>query len=179
MLAEVIGIFAAGRGVGLLCFHEPDVFADFLRGNRFVQAIAHKQRFAKIIEAEIAACALHGVFTLTVALDNALHALGGDAVGVVHHLDKNKLAVSAVRFVHVQHRMGGGAGTGEGIKDNIGIFCDCLNHAFNQCNRFRIVERFGRFRKNVFKRLRSVNSEKCFFSPYRRNLSAYGLIFSK
>lgn len=87
--------------------------------------------------------------------------------------------MSAVGFVHVQHRMGGGAGTGKRIKDNIGIFCDCLNHAFNQCNRFRIVERFRRFRKNVFKRLRSVNSEKYFFSPYRRNLSTYGLIFSK
>jgi len=87
--------------------------------------------------------------------------------------------MSTVRLVHVEDSVGSGAGTGEGIKDNIGIFCDCLNHAFNQCNRFRIVERFRRFRKNVFKRLRSVNSEKYFFSPYRRNLSTYGLIFSK
>ena len=119
MLAEVIGIAAAGWGVGLLGFHEPDVFPDFLRGNRFIQAIAHKQRFTKIIEAEIAARALHGVLALAVTTDHALDALGGDAVGVVHHLDKNELAVSAVRLVHVEDSMGGGAGTGERIKDNI------------------------------------------------------------
>ena len=122
MPAEVIRIAAAGRRVGLLGFHEPDVFPDFLRGNGFIQAIAHKQRFAQVIEAEIAARALHGVFPLAVALDYALDALGGDAVGVVHHLDKNELAVSAVRLVHVQDSMGGSAGTGEGIEDNrIGI----------------------------------------------------------
>ena len=119
MLAEVIGIAAAGRGVGLLGFHEPDVFPDFLRGNGFIQAIAHKQRFAQVIEAEISARALHGVLALTVALDNALDALGGDAVGVVHHLNEDKLAVPAVRLVHVEDGMGGGAGTGERIKDNI------------------------------------------------------------
>ena len=61
-LTEVIRIAAAGRGVGLLGFHEPDVFSDFLRGNGFIQAIAHKQRFAQIVEAEIAARTLHGVF---------------------------------------------------------------------------------------------------------------------
>ena len=98
MLAEIIGIAAAGRGIGLLGFHEPDVFPDFLRGNRFIQAISHKQRFTQVIEAEIAARALHGVFPLAVALDYALDALGGDAVGVVHHLDKNELAVTAVRI---------------------------------------------------------------------------------
>ena len=119
MLAEVIGIAAAGRRVGLLGFHEPDVFPDFLRGNGFIQAIAHKQRFAQVIEAEISARALHSVLALTVALDNALDALGGDAVGVVHHLDKDELAVSTVSFVHVKDSMGGGAGTGEGIEDNI------------------------------------------------------------
>ena len=87
MLAEVIRIAAAGWGVGLLGFHEPDVFPDFLRRNGFIQAIAHKQRFAQVIEAEIATRTLYGVFALAVALDNTFHALGGDAVGVVHHLN--------------------------------------------------------------------------------------------
>ena len=118
VLAEVIRIAAAGRGVGLLGFHEPDVFADFLRGNGFIQAIAHQQRFAQIVEAEIAARTFHGVLAFAIATDHALHALGGDAVSVVHHLDKDELAVSAVGFVHVEDSMGGGAGTGEGVEDN-------------------------------------------------------------
>ena len=96
MLAEVIGIAAAGRGVGLLGFHEPDVFSDFLRGNGFIQAIAHKQRFAQIVEAEIAARTLYGVLALAVATDHALDALGGDAVGVVTHFNKNELSISSI-----------------------------------------------------------------------------------
>ena len=122
MLTEVIRIAATGRRVGLLGFHEPDVFSDYLRGNGFIQAIAHKQRFAQIVKAEIAARALHGVLALAVASDHALHALGGDAVGVVHHLDEDKLAVSDVRLVHVEDSMGGSTGTCEGVEDDrIGI----------------------------------------------------------
>ena len=118
MLTEVIRIAATGRGVGLLRFHEPDIFPDFLRGNGFIQAIAHQQWFAQVIEAEIAARTLHGVLALAVATDHALHALGGDAVGVVHHLNEDELAVSAVSFIHVNDSMGGSAGTGEGVEDN-------------------------------------------------------------
>ena len=118
MLAEIIGFAAAGRGVGLLGFHEPDVFSDFLRGNGFIQAIAHKQRFAQIVEAEIAARTLYRVLALAIATDHALDALGGDAVGVVHHLDKDELAVSAIRLVHGQDSMGSGARTGKGIEDD-------------------------------------------------------------
>ena len=78
------------------------------------------------IEAEIAARALHGVFPLAVALDYALDALGGDAVGVVHHLNEDKLAAPAVRLVHVEDSMGGGAGTGKRVEDErIWRCCDC------------------------------------------------------
>ena len=140
MLAEVIRIAAAGRGIGLLGFHEPDVFADFLRGNGFIQTIAHKQRLTQIIEAEIAARALHGVLALAVATDHALHALGGDAVGVVHHLDKDELAVSAVSFVHVEDSMGSGAGTGKGIENNGILFAIKSEQVLNKLYRFRKIK---------------------------------------
>ena len=93
-----------------------NVFPDFLWGNGFIQAIAHKQRLAQIIEAETAARALHGVFPLTVATNHTPDPLGGDTVGVVHHFHEDKLAVSAVGFVHVQHCMGSGAGHGYGAE---------------------------------------------------------------
>ena len=97
----------------------------------FVQAIANKQRFAQVIEAEIAARALYGVLALTIAMNNTLDPLGGDAVGVVHHLDQNEFPMPTVSFVHVQNGMGGGAGTGEGVKNNVSIFRYCLNYTFN------------------------------------------------
>ena len=50
-------------------------------------------------------------------MNNTLDPLGGDAVGVVHHLNQDELAMSAIGFVHIQNGVGGGAGTGEGIKN--------------------------------------------------------------
>ena len=74
-----------------------------------------------------AAGALHGVFALAIATDDPAHALGGDAVGVVHHFHQNEFAAAAVRLVHVQNRMSGGTGTGEGVKDDI---VRCCNHLY-------------------------------------------------
>ena len=142
MLTEVIGIATTGRGVGLLGFHEPDVFPDFLRGNGFIQAIAHQQWFAQVIEAEIAARPLHGVFPLSVATDHALDALGGDAVGVVHHFYEDKLAVSAVRLVHAEDSVGGSAGTGEGIEDDVITRSRNLQNSLNCSNGLRIRKIF-------------------------------------
>ena len=42
-----------------------------------------------------------------------------NAVSVVHHLHKDESTVAAVSLVHVQNRMGSGAGTGEGVEKDV------------------------------------------------------------
>ena len=129
MLAKVIWIAAAGRGVGLLSFHEPDVFSDFLRGNGFIQAIAHKQRFAQIVEAEISARALHGVLALAVATDYALDALVemivGKSVKMAQMMDKKVL----------------------GLVENMSYFtcpnCSARHHIFGESAADEIAGKFG------------------------------------
>ena len=51
--------------------------------------------------------------------------------------------MSAVGFVHVQYRMGGGAGTGEGIEDNGILISGNFQDKLNQTMRLRRVK--GRF----------------------------------
>ena len=84
-----------------------------------------EQRLAQLVVAETAAGALHCALTLAVATDDPAYPLGGDAVGVVHHLHQNEFAVAAVRLVHVEDGVGGGAGTSEGVEnDGIRIRCN-------------------------------------------------------
>ena len=100
------------------CLHEIDVLPDFLRAYILVQiAVRQEQDGAEIVEGEIAACTFHSIFALPVAFNDPLDPFGGDALGVVHHLYKDEFTVSAVGLVHVENCVGGGAGTGKGVKN--------------------------------------------------------------
>ena len=140
MLAEVIRIVADRWGVGLLGFHEPDVFPDLLWGNRFIQAIAHKQRFAQVIKAEIAARTRHGILALAVAIDNTLDAFGGDAVSIVSHFNKDDSSASTIMLIHVKNRLRCCTRPSERIKYNRVFSCSNLNYTLYQSNRFWIVK---------------------------------------
>ena len=153
LIVEVIGGVAAQAhevglvrglfgGQGLFGLHIVDVFPDFLRAYFFVEVAVRQQKHRpQLIVAEIAAGAFHSFFALSVTVNHPFDTLGGDTVGVVHHLNKNELAVSAVGLVHVEYGVGGGAGTGEGVKDD-GIFLHARNcqQIFDKSNRLCIVE---------------------------------------
>ena len=103
---------------GGFCLHEIDVLPDFLRAHVLIQiAVGQEQDRAEIVEGEVAASSLHGAFALTIAVNDPLDPFGGNGFGVVHHLHQNEFAVSAIGFVHVENGVGGGAGTGEGVKN--------------------------------------------------------------
>lgn len=55
------------------------------------------------------------------ALDDAAHALGGDAVGVVFAFDQDEAPVAAVLLVERENGMGGGAAAREGVEDYVGF----------------------------------------------------------
>ena len=130
LIIEVIGGVAAQAhevglvlrlfgGQGFFGLHIVDVFPDFLRSYFFVEVAVRQQKYRpQLIVAEIAACAFHGFFALSIAVNYPFNTLGGNAVGVVHHLHKDESTVAAVSLVHVQNRMGSGAGTGEGVENN-------------------------------------------------------------
>jgi len=78
------------------------------------QTVFLEKRFAQRVEIEAAARA----FLARVARHDPADALGGERLGVVFHLDEDKFSVATVRPVHVQHRVGGGAGACEGVEDD-------------------------------------------------------------
>ena len=55
-----------------------------------------------------------------------------DTVGIVLHLDQDELSVPAVRGVHVEDSMSGGARTGKGVEDDGIRGCSNLKHTLNQ-----------------------------------------------
>ena len=78
---------------------------------------------------------------LGVAVNDTLNTLCSDGIGIVHHLDQDKLAIAAIGLVHVQNRMSGSTGTGEGIEDNgIGISGN-LQNTLKQSGRFGCFKR--------------------------------------
>ena len=127
LIVEVIGGVAAQAhevglvrglfgGQGLFGLHIVDVFPDFLRAHFFIEVAVRQQKYwSQLIVAEITASAFHGFFALSIAVNYPFDTLSGDAFGVVHHFHKDKFAVAAVNLVHVKHRMGGSARTGEGV----------------------------------------------------------------
>ena len=117
MLPQVVGIpvFLPVPGAFRLC--EPDVFPDYFLVHGLVEIAVDQQRLAQFAEAEAASGPLYGGFSLAVAVDDPLYPLGGDALGVVHHFHQDESAVPAVGLVHVQHRVGRGAGPGEGVQN--------------------------------------------------------------
>ena len=58
------------------------------------------------------------VFPLAIAVDDPIDTLRRNAVGIVLHLNQDKLAVAAVGFVHIENGMGGRAGAGKAVEDN-------------------------------------------------------------
>ena len=52
-------------------------------------------------------------------LHDSTHPLGGNILGVVLHLHKDKFAVALVLFIQIQHRMGRRSRTGERVENNI------------------------------------------------------------
>ena len=128
-------------GQRLFGFGIPDVVPDLLGAHLFVQVAAgQQQRFAQFIIAETAASALCGVLALAIAMDDPLDTLGGDGVGIIAHFHQNKFAVSAIRFVHIQHRMGCGAGPCEGIQNQSVLCSGNFQHKLDQAVRFRRIE---------------------------------------
>lgn len=133
LIVEVIGGVAAQAhevglvrglfgGQGLFGLHIVDVFPDFLRAYFFVEVAVRQQKHRpQLIVAEIAAGAFHGFFALSIAVNHPFNTLSGNAVGVVHHFHQDEFTVAAVGLVHVQHRMGGSAGTSEGV-ENYSVF---------------------------------------------------------
>ena len=144
MAAEIIGFLRRKRRKRRFRLHEVDVLPDFLRAHALVEGVVPvHQRRTQLIEGEAAARAGHSTFALAVAVDDPAHPLGGDGLGVVHHLHQNELAVPAVRLIHVQHSVRRRAGTGEGVENN-GIWVGSdLQNAFNKACRFWGVK--GRF----------------------------------
>ena len=57
-----------------------------------------------------------------IALDGAAHPFGGEAVGIVLAFHQDEAAAAVVAGVGFQHRVGGGAGAGEGVEDE-GVRC--------------------------------------------------------
>ena len=150
MNAHVVGFVRFIRLNGGLRLHEIDVLPDFCRAHVLVQiAVGQEQNGAKVIKGEITACTLHSVFPFAVAVNDPLDPFGGNALSVVHHLYQDEFAVSAVGFIHVENRVGGGAGTGEGVENYIVIFRTNLNHSLNQLVRFRGCKG-NRLRENSF-----------------------------
>ena len=81
-----------------------------------------EEGFAQFIEREVARDAGDGALALAIAVDDALHTLCGDGVGVVHQLDTDEAAVTAVSCVGFENCMGGGSGSREGVQnDGIGV----------------------------------------------------------
>lgn len=81
-----------------------------MRAYFFVEVAVRQQKHRpQLIVAEIAAGAFHGFFVLAVAVNHPFNTLGGDAVGVVHHFNKDEFTVAAVGLVHIQHSMGSSA----------------------------------------------------------------------
>lgn len=118
-------------GHSLLCFGEIDIATYLIKRNILVQILAVKERIAQLIECKAAARSLDCLFALTVAVNDTLYTLCGDTVGIVHHLDKDKLAIAAVLLVHVEDCVGGSAGACEAVKDNrILVCCDLKNSLY-------------------------------------------------
>ena len=100
-------------------FHIPDVFADFGGLDFLVQtAVGEEQRRAQVVKCKAAARALSFVFAFALAVDDALHALGGNAFGIIHHFNENEFAAAAVFLIHIEDGVGRGAAPGKGIEDD-------------------------------------------------------------
>ena len=124
-----------------LRFRIPDVVTNFVCADAFIQvAIRQKQPLAQFVVTEIATSAFYGVLVFAIAVDHTFHTFGSRNIGVVAHLHQNKLAVSSIRFVHIQHRMGSCARSSKGIK-NQRILRTCNpQHKFNKASRLRRVK---------------------------------------
>ena len=128
MQAEIIGLVRVCLRQAALGVCEIDILPDLVHADALVEHVADHQGLAQIIIAEAAARALHSLPPAAVTVDHALDTLGGDAVGIVHHLHEDELAMPAVSLVHIQNRVGSRAGTGKGVKDDrIGIGSNLQN----------------------------------------------------
>ena len=91
-----------------------------MRAYFFVEAAVRQQkRRPRFVVAEITAGAFHRFFVLSIAVNYPFDTLSGDAFGVVHHFYQNEFSISAIGFVHVEYSVGGSAGTGKGVENNI------------------------------------------------------------
>lgn len=68
--------------------------------------------------------------------------LGGDGLGVIFHLDQNKLPLTAVLPVQVNNRVGRCAGASKGIKDYAlrVLFANPVEYPFDNINVFLRVK---------------------------------------
>ena len=141
VLTEKIWAFVLLIHRRFLRFRIPDVVTDFVCADAFIQvAIRQKQPLAQFVVTEIATSAFYGVLVFAIAVDHTLHTFGSRSIGVVAHLHQNKLAVSSIRFVHIQHRMGSCARAGKGVEDDGVLIGGNVQNPFNQTRWFRGVK---------------------------------------
>ena len=106
--SEIILVFTRRFHKRCFCFRVPDIFPDFCRIDFLVQiTIWQKQGLSQILEGDVSTGAFHSLLAAAIAINHALNALGGDIVGVVHHLHEDEPAMTTVCLIHVKNRMSG------------------------------------------------------------------------
>ena len=142
MVMDTKQILLRIRGSRKRCFRfsVEHILTDLLNRHIGIEKAICQQRFTQLVEAEATFCTFNSLLAFAVTRDDTLYTFSCDIVSIVHHLNKNETAMTAILLVHVQDGMGGSARTGEGIEDDtIRICCD-LHNTLNESNRFWIIK---------------------------------------